>query len=405
MSLEFRPIRDDEVDAYLDVMEFAFGIEISDIQRPRSRKVMDVSRMRGAVDNGKVVATFNAYPIELTVPGSVIPLSGVSQVTVAPTHRRRGILTKLMTSHFEEARERGDLMAGLWASEGHIYPRYGYGVASYHQTARILKPFARMNIRSTPDVSIEMINTAQAREVLPEIYDRARPRIPGMLSRTANWWEFRILADPPQGRQGATPFRHAVLSRAGQPEAYAIYYHRLPNGYGSLELHLVEMIAVNDQAELALWDYLLNIDLTVLISYWNQPVDSIVIPRTIEARRWELSKQDSLWLRPVDLPGALAARRYSSSGQLVIECLDDQCPWNTGRFLLSVDESGVATCQPTAKDSQLRVTPCEIGALYLGGISAYELWRSGLLHGDEKSVIAADRLFRWHRQPWCPHIF
>jgi predicted acetyltransferase len=405
MSLEFRPIRDDEVDAYLDVMELACGIEISDVQRPRSRKNMEVSRMRGAIDNGKVVATFNAYPIELTVPGNVIPLSGVSQVTVAPTHRRRGILTKLMTSHFEEARERGDLMAGLWASEGHIYPRYGYGVASYHQAARILKPFAKMNLQSSPDVSIEMVNTAQARDVLPGIYDRARPRIPGMLSRTANWWEFRILADPPQGRQGATPFRHAVLSRAGQPEAYAIYYHRLPNGYGSLELHLVEIIAVNDQAELALWEYLLNIDLTVLISYWNQPVDSIVIPRTIEARRWELSKQDSLWLRPVDLPGSLAARRYSSSGQLAIECQDDQCPWNTGRFLLSVDESGVAACQPTTQDAQLRVTPREIGALYLGGVSAYELWRSGLLHGDEKSVIAADRLFRWHRQPWCPHIF
>ncbi len=405
MTILYRPLEADEVDSYLDVMELAFGIDLPPAQRARSKKVVDISRMRTAVDNGKIVATFNGFQIELTVPGNMVPMSGVSQVTVAPTHRRRGILTNLMREHFVEARERGELLAGLWASESHIYGRYGYGIAAHRYVTKLAKPYAVMSHPGDATTRIEMITQPEALEILPSIYDTARPQTPGMLSRTKAWWETRILADPPENRQGATAYRHAILKRGDENIGYAIYYHRLPNGYGSLELHIVELVGLDGEAELSLWNYLLSLDLTVSISCWNHPIDSAVLMRTVEQRRWERTLLDTLWLRLVDNVGALSSRQYSSAGEIVFDVEDEYCPWNAGRFLLSVDDKGVGVCEKTERAAQLSLSARELGTLYLGGSSAWQMWRSGLIQGSEGDAIWADRMFRWHRLPWCPHIF
>ena len=70
------------------------------------------------------------FSFELTIPGGVLPAAGVTIVGVHPTHRRRGILRRMMRLQLDAIHERGEPLAILWASEGSIYQRFGYGLGS-----------------------------------------------------------------------------------------------------------------------------------------------------------------------------------------------------------------------------------------------------------------------------------
>src|SRR5690606_9851466 len=78
----------------------------------------------------EVVGVSGIYTRQLTVPGAVVPAAHVTMVSVAATARRRGILTRMMSQIFDGARAAGEPIAVLWASEGRICQRFGYGMAS-----------------------------------------------------------------------------------------------------------------------------------------------------------------------------------------------------------------------------------------------------------------------------------
>jgi GNAT superfamily N-acetyltransferase len=75
------------------------------------------------------VATFASWVGELTLPGGTIPACAISAVTVAPTHRRRGILRSVMAGELRAAADLGVPIAALTVSESTIYGRFGFGAA------------------------------------------------------------------------------------------------------------------------------------------------------------------------------------------------------------------------------------------------------------------------------------
>ena len=88
----------------------------------------DYFHPQAAFVDGRLVGGSAMISFEVTVPGSrPVRLGGVTSTAVAATHRRRGLLRLMMQAMFDEARERGEPLAGLSASEGTIYGRFGYG--------------------------------------------------------------------------------------------------------------------------------------------------------------------------------------------------------------------------------------------------------------------------------------
>ena len=97
----------------------------------------ELDRTVAAIEAGEMVATGRNYTLELTMPGAAtVPAGGVSWISTRPTHRRRGFLTRVMRHLVDESRARGELASLLTASEGGIYPRFGYGVATRIATLR-----------------------------------------------------------------------------------------------------------------------------------------------------------------------------------------------------------------------------------------------------------------------------
>ena len=404
MSLDVRPCADlDEYgEAFLAIGQY-FGLEPTPERIERFSKNLPVERMHAARADGRVVGGAGAFPLEVTVPGGTVRAAGVTVVGTYPTHRRRGVLTAMMRTQLEDVHERGEPIAMLWASDERIYGRFGYGLASFIGWGALAReaPFA---VEPGQRGLIRLVDDEEALELFPRVWDEVRPAIPGMLARSREWWEYRILLDPPDRRVGGGPKRFAVLERDGAPEGYAIYRHKPPTfeeGTPDGEVDAIEVVALEGTPTAQLWRYLLDIDWAARITVSLLPMDHQLFHLLAAPREMRCRLSDGLWVRLVDLGAALSARSYAVEDTLVFDVVDGFCPWNEGRWKL-----GEGRAERTDEPADLRCDVSILGSVYLGGFGMSELVRAGraeeLVPGAARR---ADLMLAAERKPWCPEIF
>jgi predicted acetyltransferase len=380
-----------------------FGMEPTEERMERFSKNLPIERMHAARENGTTVGGAGAFPFEMTVPGAIVPTAGVTVVGTYPTHRRRGVLRAMMRAQLDDVHERGEPLAALWASEETIYGRFGYGMASLTGSLSLARTSSAYAVPFEPAGSVRLVETDEALELFPQVWDEVRPAIPGLLSRSRNWWEFRILFDSPDFRQGAGPKRLVVLEADGRPEGYAIYRHRSKweDGENKSELGVIEALALDGAATAQIWRYLFDVDWSARITADLMPVDHQLFQILATPRQMNFRVGDGLWVRLVDVGAALSARSYAADGAVVFDVLDAFCPWNEGRWKL---EDGVA--ERTDADADLRGDVTMLGSAYLGFFTFEQLVRAGRVEELSPGAAArADAMFAWPRAPWCPEIF
>ncbi len=357
----------------------------------RFTSLLPFERMHGAWSNGAIVGGAGAFAFDLTVPGGDLRTAGISVVGVQPTHRRRGVLRSLMRAQLDDAHERGEPLAALWASEESIYGRFGYGLASFCGEITLAREYTAFAYPFEPQGTLRLIEPEEAREAIPPVFDRIRPEWPGMFSRNDVWWENRVIADPEERRDGAGPKRWVAYERDGSIEGYAAYRHKpgFEAGTTSTELRVLEALGTSPEALRDLWAYLLAVD-------WVATIKSLATPRRMRYRMG-----DGIWVRLVDVGAALSGRRYSGDGSIVFEVSDEFCPWNEGRWKLSE-----GSAERSKDAAELSVPVQSLGSALLGGVSFAALQRAGrVVELKPGAIERADALFRWDRQPWCPEIF
>jgi predicted acetyltransferase len=224
-----------------------------------------------------------------------------------------------------------------------------------------------------------------------------------MLARSRNWWELRILFEPPGGGNEGGPKRYVVLEKDGRPEGYAVYRHKMKwdEGVSNSELEVVEAVALDGRPTAELWRYLLDIDWAARTTASLMPVDHPLWWLLAAPRRMRPRIGDGLWLRLVDVGEALSAREYAGDGAVVFDVIDEFCPWNAGRWRLARGRAKRTTSAP-----QLRLDVSELGSAYLGGFTFSELVLGGRVEELRRGAAArADAMFASERAPWCPEIF
>jgi predicted acetyltransferase len=157
------------------------------------------------------------------------------------------------------------------------------------------------------------------------------------------------------------------------------------------------LVGLTPEADAALWRYILDLDLAGSVQVDDRPVDDPIRWRLADPRRLRVNEVgDQLWIRLLDLPGAMEARRYAIDGELVLEVTDTLRPRNQGRFRLEGGPDG-ASCRPTSAEPDLALDVADLGAAYLGGASLATLARAErvteltpgvLLHADR--MLASD---------------
>lgn len=408
MDLEFRPIEPEEAERYFRSIERAFTGVPTEEEVRLELTLLEPARTIAVFDGSDIVGSTAAYSMELTIPGGIVPMAGVTLVGVVPTHRRRGILTELMRRQLGELHDRGELLAGLWATEGAIYQRFGYGLATLRgrfAIDRIRTDF----VRSLPDDrgKVRLASRDEALPAMAGVYERLRPDVPGMLARTPAWWE-AWFSDLESRREGASSLFYVLHETAGSVDGYVSYRgtHGWTDGVATGEAVVHELMAVDPAAYASLWRFVFGIDLMTKVSAWSRPADEPLLYMLAEPRRLRFELQDALWLRLVDVPGALAARRYAEEGSVVFGVRDDFCPWNEGAIELAGGPHGAGARASESAEPELQVDAADLGAVYLGGTTFDRLARAGrVMAASEDALRRADAMFATPRAPWCPHIF
>lgn len=401
-ELVMRAITPDEIPAFRDCMLDVFAADpaLDPEGLERLRAIIDCTRTYCIFDGDVMVATAGTHTFSLAVCGGRATMGGLTGVTVRPTHRRRGILRRLIAAHLADVAARGEVLSGLWASEGSIYGRFGYGVAAEGDELELSPDDGYRGPRD----EVVRLDLAAARATLPAVYERAQAIRPGLVARTEAWWRYRRFADRPDQRHGRAPRQYVITRRGGEITGYAFYLPKLDwkDGRAAGTVDIEELIALDGVAEATLWHHLTHLDLLPRVSHWNAPTDAL--PRWIAADRRSVVRRlrhDTLWLRLTDVPGALAARRYASDGALRL-AVDDGTRGPT--WQLTAD-GGAGRCEATTAAPELVLAPAALGSIYLGGVAPSLLARAGSIDGDPAAVGRADRLFTWPIAPWCADIF
>jgi predicted acetyltransferase len=399
----------DELTDWIKPANAAFGEGLSPEAFEQGRPLLEPDRLIGAKDGDRWVATAAAYSFRLTVPGGrEVGAPGLTDVGVAPSHRRRGILRAMMTWVLDQAVERGEPVAILWASESAIYQRFGYGIGTLQSAFDIERTRIRFIRPVEPIGRMRIVDRDEALALIPPVYEAVRRRTPGALSRNEGRWANDLLFDAEWMQRGNGPKFIAVLEVDGEVRGYVLY--RVLNQWddrGPNNVVLVlEVIGLDHASERTIWSWVMDLDLAGHVRGQRGPAPHPLLLELTEPRRMGLTVRDALLIRIVDVRAALEGRGYGAPGSLTFDLTDVDRPVNDGRWRLEVADDGGATLTAATDEPDLRLDTSDLATVYLGAFRFADLLRSGRVTECRPSAVAAaDRLFATAATAWCSMIF
>ncbi|MGQ4348239.1 GNAT family N-acetyltransferase [Streptomyces sp. SAS_275] len=409
MTTDVRVLRQADWDKWYENLIRAFGgVAESSEERELWNALTEYDRSLGVWDGEECVGTAGAFSFRVTVPGGAsVPAAGVTMVSVAATHRRRGVLTAMMRRQLDDLRAGNEPLAVLTASEPAIYGRFGYGIGTLQINAEIDTGRVRLSVPpGTDDVRLRYAAPGDVLDVCEAVYARRVPERPGMLARQPGWERLQVL-DPEGERDGASPLQCVVAERDGSAVGYTRF--RVKPGWGPAGhdgvVQLEDLEGTDAPARAALWRFLSDIDLTTTLRTRGRPVDEDWQHLVSDIRRCQVRLKDALHVRLVDVGAALEARTYQAPVDVVLEVEDAFCPWNEGRWRLTGDAKG-ASCVRTGDSPDLALSVRELGAAYLGGVPLASLAAAGRVRELRQGALAeASMAFTSVVAPWLPHGF
>lgn len=365
-------------------------------------------RLTGVRDEGRWVATFRSWAGDSTVPGPAVVGTGgpgevrtlstelVSSVAVAPTHRRRGLLSRLMADCLGRAAESGTVLASLFASEAAIYGRFGYGVATQvHDLVVDTRAAQRWHVGAPPDPGrVRLSDDDELLAVGPALFEAARLRMPGAVARNPHSWQ-RLLERPPVTKPADGPRVQAVhVDADGTVDGYVrlrveqVWTDHAPRYKATVD----DLTGASPAAVAALWRFCLGMDLVSTLRAEHRGHGELLPLLPVDTRAARVQDTvDGHWWRVLDAPAALRTRTWSSPGTVVLEVVDPGGP-AAGRWRLDVDADGAATVSPSAASADVTLPVQTLPAVLTGVQDLVRLRAVGRL--DEHSPGSVVRLGR-----------
>ena len=353
-------------------------------------------------DGDAIVANYAVDTADLSVPGGdLLPCAAVTAVGVSPTHRRRGLLRRMMDRALDDAVDRGEPVAALYASETPIYPRFGFGASAATWSYRI--ELDRLRFRDPVDDRLVRTATPDEAEAsFPAIYEVTRASRGGGVGRKTSTWHAALAVDPPSWRDGASGRRLVHVPGRG----YASYRLRsksdgdLPAG----EVLLRDLVAVDAEAEQALWQHVTTIDLMTRLVVWPRPADDAILWQVVDRLRLHATDASPLYTRLLDVPRCLSSRTSTTAAGVTLH-VHDAARDQTGTYRWDADPTGSA-CTRSDATAEVSLDAETLAALWLGGNTASAMRRARRLEEHVPGAVARlDALVAVDAAPWTPWEF
>ena len=387
------PETDDEVAACHELLARAFNFPRADFERFAG--ALDRSRAL-AVFVGEEVAAFSRIrPFGQFFGGKRVPMGGHSPVGAAPEFRGRGFGSMVTAGHYADLRERGEVIAGLYPATTALYRGVGFGLAGawgvHKVDARSLQALRPTSVRARRGTAADL-------PAVKEHYLAYAPTQDGFLDRNEAWWDRWL-----EGLDDTLYLYVVDGDGPGGLAGYVLYGQgRRPNwGY---RIEVREVVSRDPEVVAALWRLIGSSSTQSPDIHLNGPPEH---PLFLILPEQDVEQLESLrfMVRIVDLPGAFAARGYPNGvrASLDFELEDKDCPWNSGRWRLVVEDGGASV--EKGGDGSVRVTPPALATLFSGYASAFTLAQTGLLPGtSDRDLRALTDAFAGPT-PWMPEIF
>ncbi|MGO2632398.1 MAG: GNAT family N-acetyltransferase [Galactobacter sp.] len=405
------------------------GEELEVVQLDRFRDagtllsaVYDDDQDPRALAAGRPVATFGDFDGTLCVaPGVVVPTRMVTEVSVRGTHRRRGILRKLMTSCLTRSSEQGYALAALTATEDSIYGRFGFGRAALSTSVTVE---VTQGLRLRPEVraaidAAGLRTFTPSRESFPTMYDAAyaafQRATPGQTGTTAAFRGRARGEENPWAVKGQTENWRplVVVDATGEVRGYALAGTVDWGAKGARTMKIADIGADSTLAEIALWEALGSTDLVERLS-WNEAPTDFALPAALLHPRDVVftGRADHLWIRIVDLPTAFGARGLAVDGTLHLS-VTDPLGLVEGDWVVTTN-GGVTEVTPAAEagtavghqeSASLRLDAEALAELYLGTVDPGTLVQLGRAEAAAEDVAALKRMFAVERAPRNSYTF
>jgi predicted acetyltransferase len=397
MPITFRTAVEDDWPAICYSDGRGFGFTYTPEMIEKARPIHDVSRFELALDGKHIVAIVGAFSLQVTMPGGAqLPMGGLTWVSTAATHRRQGLLTKLMARTLADVDRRGEPVAMLGASEGGIYERYGFGIATQLRVTSIDRRLAQIRPEFQPKPgTVRFVAGDAALQHITDVWSRFHRLRSSEVDRSAAI--HRYLFDSNAESQG--PFGAAMY--LAHRDGYAIYRvePQWNDGRPAHNLRVVELVATTSDAHTALWHTLLGIDLVGTIISRQVPIDDplpylLTNPRALQTT----ALLDGVWVNARDAPACLAARHYGITDRLVVE-VDGE------RWLIDGSPEG-ASCKKVRTRPDLVTDHASLGALLLGGVRPSALAAGRRLEArNAETLRRGDAFFLTSPVPHCQTFY
>lgn len=363
----------------------------------RSRRNIGVYE-QGSARGTLPVATIDSWVTPLTLPGGGdIGMWAISGVTVSGTHRRRGIARSLLEGELRAAAQAGVALAGLTVTEATIYGRYGFGAAV--PVSHLTVDTRRAGWAATPSRGrFEYVDREQLAADLGAVHERARRGRPGQVPGwSARWAGIAGLASADTDRERVRGVH--FLDQEGVLRGVLAYTLEEMGGTFRFRLRVRMLVGETQEAVAALWRYALQHDLVDEVTADLRPLDDPLPWLVADSRGVTQVVHDHGWLRVLDVPTALAARRYSAPLDVTVG-VEDPLDIADGQWRLRVDDTGTMTItEHTGADVDLTLDVSALSALYAGGVRAAALLGAGRIAGEASAVDAVDRSFAAYPVP------
>lgn len=393
MAIELRAPTDDEWTAVCEADGRGFGASYTAEEIERKRPMHDMARFRIAIDRKHIVGVAGSYAMGATLPGGgSVPMGGVTWVSVAVTHRRQGLMRRLIGAIHDDIDARDEPLASLYASEGGIYHHVGYGPATQVRVTTIDPRLTRMRAECVP--SPGTVRCLEGDEIVPaidEIWRRFCKVRAGETAKSRSVHEYLVES----GKTASDGY--TALNYLAHRDGYAVYRMKMQwnDGHPAHTVFVAELAAVTGEAHAALWHALLSLDLVGSITSRIVPIDD-PLPSLLENPRAlrTTDLNDGAWLNVRDVQRCFGARTYRSVDRIVVEV--DGIRW-------AVDGGpDGASCKAVRSKPDLVASHGAFSSLLYGGVLPSALVATGRMRARDNGVVArADIFFTTSLAPHC----
>ena len=342
------------------------------------------------------VATYASLDKTLNAGRKLLPLRMITDVTTSATHRRRGLLKRLIEDDLADAVAQGVPVAALTASEATIYGRWGFGPATFNMTIE-LDASPGFALRDFTDPGrVELIEPMDAWPHVKGVFDTFHARQRGSVDWPAQYKDIHTGAYDFNDRSPNSKVRAAVhLDADGTIDGFVVFTP------GEKNLAKVdEMVALTTTAQLSLWSFLAHMDQTTTVSFNLAHPDDPLLWALVDLNRVKVTALgEFLWIRVLDVERSLAARPWSADGTVVLG-VDDPQGHAAGHYAIETSDGRVRVTR-TEQPADVSLTAETLRSLYLGGPRVSVLHAARRVHGTDDAVRRFAAMADLGDPPYC----